>query len=188
MENIEKAEEERVSRKLFLKEVREYAAKQKHTLATTRFTNATWEENCRFREKNPNVRCAYTSPIPLSSHIAPESLLFVLEMNNETNRIMGVGLVQNRPIFGKYAIYTENIYNYFIYFGKWRIGVEDMAPYEREIMKIYEDLCFTGSKHMKRSHGITSFPLSIQYSCSRNIDLMDFICQMFKKRMAQNKI
>lgn len=187
-EDAEKLEEQRIRRKLYMKEVREYGLTLKHTLATTRFTNETWEENCRFREKNLNVKCAYTSPIPLSQNILPESLVFVLEMNNDTNRIMGIGLVKNRPVFEKYVIYKVNNYNRFFYFGKWRIGVEDMTRYEQEVLKIYEDMCFNGPRHMKRGHGITSFPMSLQYTCFPKIHLMEHIRHMFKKRMDQNKI
>lgn len=180
--------EQKLQRKLYLKQLREYKSTLTYTLATTRFTNSTWEENCRFREKNPNVKCAYSSPVPMSRRIPPESLVFILEMNNETNRIMGIGLVKNRPIFEKYAIYQVSNYNRFFYFGKWRIGVEDMNIHEQEIMKLYEAMCFYGKRHMKRGHGIMSFPLSLMYECSSDIDLIGYIRDMFKKRMDQNKI
>jgi hypothetical protein len=188
MSDVEKAEEQRIQRKVFLKEMREYTLTLKHTLATTRFTNSTWEENCRFREINPIVKCAYSSPVPMSAQIPLETLVFVLEMNNDTNRIMGIGLVKNRPVFEKYVIYKVNNYNRFFYFGKWRIGVEDMTRYEQEVLKIYEDLCFSGPRHMKRGHGITTFPASVLYTCSSTIHLIEHIRNMFKKRMDQNKI
>jgi aconitase A len=184
----EQEHEEMVQRKLYLRSLREYKTTLNHTLATTRFTNFTWQENCRFREKNPHVKCAYTSPVPLSQNILPESLIFVLEMNNDTNHIIGIGLIKNHPIFEKYTIYEVNNYNRFFYFGKWRIGVEDMTRYEKEILKLYEAMCFNGSTHMKRGHGITSFPLSLLYLCSADINLIEFVRDMFKKRMDRNKI
>jgi hypothetical protein len=186
--DAETIHEQQVQRKLYLKQLREYGATLKYTLATTRFTNSTWEENCRFREKNPIVQCAYSSPVPLSKKIPPESLVFVLEMNNDTNHILGIGLIKNRPVFEKYVIYEVNNYNRYFYFGKWRIGVEDMTSYEKEMLRLYEAMCFHGSRHMKRGHGITSFPLSLLYMCSSDIDLIGFIRNMFKKRMDQNKI
>lgn len=180
--------DKKVQRKLYLKTLRDFKTTLKHTLATTRFTNATWEENCQFREKNPHVKCAYSSPVPMAKNILLESLVFVLEMNNDTNRIMGIGLVKNRPVFEKYVIYEANGYNLFFYFGKWRIGVEDMTPEEQEMLKLYEFMCFSGKRHMKRGHGITSFPLAILHACYEYVDLIEYIRNMFKKRMDQNKI
>lgn len=187
-EEAEAIHEQTVQRKLYLKTLREFKTTLKYALATTRFTNSTWQENCRFREKNPHVKCAYSSPIPMAQKIPLESLVFILEMNNDTNRIMGIGLVKNRPIFEKYVIYEVHTYNVFFYFGKWRIGVEDMTRHEQEILKLYESMCFNGNRHMKRGHGITSFPLAILNETSKYIDLIEFIRYMFKKRMDQNKI
>ena len=181
-------QEQKVQRKLFLREIREFKSTLKYSLATTRFTNSTWQENCRFREKNPHVKCAYSSPVPMAQKIPLESLVFILEMNNDTNRIMGIGLVKNRPIFEKYVIYEVNAYNLFFYFGKWRIGVEDMTWHEKAILGLYESMCFAGKRHMKRGHGITSFPLSVLHACSEDIDLIEYVRDMFKKRMDQNKI
>jgi hypothetical protein len=105
-------------------------------------------------------------------------------MNNDTNRIMGVGMVRNRPICGKYAVYDNGNYNRFSYIGKWRIDVKDMNSEEREMMKLFEALCFTGVNHLKRGQGITAFPLKLLYKCSPDVDLTDYIRMMFKKRMA----
>jgi hypothetical protein len=65
------------------------------TIASTRFNKQTWDENCSYREKRKLPGCIYCSPLPLSSRISPNSLLFVIEMNNSRNKIEGIGLIHN---------------------------------------------------------------------------------------------
>jgi len=54
-----------------------------YTLATTRFTNKTWNENKKWREKNNWKGCIYGSPLKIGEKIIEESIVFVLEMNND---------------------------------------------------------------------------------------------------------
>jgi hypothetical protein len=75
------------------------------------------------------------------------------------------------------------MYNRYIYHGKHHIARNQMTEYEERIMKVFDILCFTGNKHMKRGQGIKSFPIEMLYKCSRTLDLVSFICEMFKSRM-----
>jgi hypothetical protein len=56
-------------------------------IATTRFSNSTWNENVSFREKYNYKGCIYGSPSQLSCKIDKDAVLFVIEMNNSTNKI-----------------------------------------------------------------------------------------------------
>lgn len=162
--------------------IREFKRQLRTRIITSRFSNETWAENAQFRAKNTQVGCVYCSPTMLSHDIAHESVVFVLEMNNDTNQIMGIGMVRNKPIVGKYALYRNTDYNMFVYIGKMRIAREDMTPEELEIMRFFDTTCFRGERHMKRGCGLTMYPVEILYKCSLVFDLTEFVRCMFKRR------
>ena len=78
-------------------------------LSTTRFNNLTWKENCTYREKHKLKGPIYCAPMKMSETIIIDSLIFVVEMNNEKNQIEGIGLIKNRHIP------TEDRFKYFVY-------------------------------------------------------------------------
>lgn len=175
---------EKQEQKEHRKRLREYRKNMRHTLATTRFTQTTWEENCTSRMINPTAKCIYGTPVQISRQVLMDSNVFVLEMNNDTDKIMGIGLIKNRPIVGKYVVYSRGNYNRYVYAGKHRIDREDMTELEKAILKLLEELCFRGTNHSKRGQGITGFPIKIQYkSAELGLHLMESVCEMFKKRM-----
>jgi hypothetical protein len=182
-EQQEQEQQEREEREL-KKQVRYYGKTIKHTLATTRFNELTWQENASMRSKNPTIKCVYGTPCLISAKIPVDSNLFVLEMNNDSDKIMGVGLIRNHPIAGKYAVYSKGNYNRYVYAGKMRIGREDMDREELEILKLMEALCFRGINHCKRGQGIQAFSMKLQYRCHLlgGIQLTNYVCEMFKKR------
>jgi hypothetical protein len=153
-------------------------------LMTTRFNENTANENSKYRNnKLPNGGCIYGTPTMVSQRIQLESKLFVLEMNNDDNRIIGVGLVLNKPYFNRHKIYSDTNYNRFSYVGKYRIERENMSEDEELIMKIFDKLCFEGSNHMKRGHGLSVFSMKVLYRCRNIIDLVKSVEEMFKKRI-----
>jgi hypothetical protein len=167
------------------KEVIEYRKTMKNVLTTTRFNNKTWSENQQFRDIHSKIGCIYPTPEPNRQEISPETNLFVLEMNNETNQIIGVGLVKNKPIYNKYHVYSDPKYNSFAYLGKHRIDRKSMDKEEERIMKVFDILCFKGFRHMKRLLGLKTFPVDILYKCKQIMDLLEFVSSMFKKRMIE---
>lgn len=161
-----------------------YQKSLKHTLATTRFNDFTWEENCKMRQLNPVAKCIYAAPIQITSRIRFDSNVFVIEMNNQKDQITGIGLIKNHPVAGKYTVHSIPNYNRFVYIGKWRIDREDMTENELDILRLLEAICFRGTNHSKRGQGITALPIKLQYkSCTLGLDLIESICDMFKKRM-----
>lgn len=165
---------------------KEYCASIKTPLVTTRFNTNTWNENIEYRKKHPTLGCVYATPDINSGRIAPESVLFVLEMNNDRNRIMGIGMVRNHAFVKKHRVYSNENYNRYAYVGKNRIDREDMTNEEDTIMRAFDALCFTGARHMKRLQGIKAFPTDMLYKCKSIIDLVDFVRNLFKKRL-ENK-
>lgn len=169
-------------------EVKEYIQSSPHTIMTSRWNEATWEENCNFRKKNPYIGCIYCSPTSISYDISKEATIFVLEMNNDRNQIMGIGLIRNRPVLNKYFVYDNDRYNRFVYTSKTRIDREDMNEEENKVMQVFDILCFTGNTHMKRGQGLKAFPKEMLYKMSHKLDLVKFITTMFKTRASQKNV
>lgn len=162
--------------------INEYKKQLTEFILTSRFNLETWEENKMYRKKK-NIKCIYCAPDPISLKIPLETELYVLEMNNTENRIMGIGLIKNHPIVSKYRVYNTFNYNRYVYVGKTRIDRSEMDDYEEQIMRAFDILCFTGNKHMKRGQGLKCFPIEMIYKILKCIDLIDFIKTMFKKRI-----
>ena len=85
-------------------------------LAVTRFNTQTWNEYIRYREKyNINGAC-YATPVKITEKVLYHSKLYVFEMNNDLNLIMGIGIIVNTHSRGiKHNIY--NNYDYICYYG-----------------------------------------------------------------------
>ena len=162
-----------------------YKKNLRHYILTSRFNTTTWEENSNYRKLNPKIGCIYCSPCPVSINIPNEAMLFVLEMNNDTNKICGIGLILNKPWINKWQVYENGNYNRYSFMGKCRIGREEMTVEEDTIMRVFDILCFTGNRHMKRGQGLTSFPIDMLYKCHKKLDLVEFIRNMFKVRFSK---
>ena len=67
-----------------------------YSVVTTRFNTDTLEANYSYRLRR-NLKCLYCSPIELSPKILYDMPVFVIEMNNSTNKIEGIGLIKNKP-------------------------------------------------------------------------------------------
>ena len=168
----------------------EFRNTRKTVITTTRFNQATWEENVRYREKHPALGCIYPTPVENNTQLAHDTILFVLEMNNDTNRIEGIGLVRNRVFIQKYMVYSNPNYNRYAYLGKYRIDRSEMTKEEDQIMRVFDILCFTGARHLKRLQGIKQFPDDMLYGMLKNatFDMNAFIATMFKRRNTQNSV
>ena len=171
----------------FKQHIMDYKKNLRHYLLTSRFSTKTWCENENYRSTRENMKCIYCSPGPISCNIPNDSIMFILEMNNDTNKIIGIGMVRNHPILNKYSVYSEGNYNRYVFVGKNRIDRNQMCEEEERIMKVFDILCFTGNKHMKRGQGLKLFPIEMLYRCSERLDLVEFICVMFKNRIINVK-
>jgi hypothetical protein len=196
-----KIEQEKLKEKIPRAKILEFQKRNRHSLVTTRFTTETWNQNRKFIDSMKNkYKCVYCAPCPMAKRIVPESIVFVLEMNNDTNEIMGIGMIQNKPNQGK-KIYSDNNYNRCTYFGKYRIDRKEMNQDENNVIIWLEKQCFYGRTHLKRGQGITTFPFSTLYKCfygenkenkentdkeTENTeiqkDVIHFIVEMFKRR------
>ena len=147
------------------------------TIATTRFNNKTWKENVNWREKNKYTGCIYGTPVQIRELFVSNTNIIILEMNNDTNKIIGIGLIKNRLFFDKYyKIYSEQNYNRYTYKGQNRISRESLTEKQEKVIKILDIILFKGKNHLKRGHGITTLP----YSLIKNKKNWNIIIKFFK--------
>jgi len=140
-------------------------------IGVTRFNNQTWCENERWRENNNFTGCIYNTPIKIKDTIPLEITLFIVEMNNETNNIIGIGkIINNTYTDKKYKIYSDNNYNRYTYKGNSYLSRELIInKNEKKLMDVLEKFLFKGYKHMKRGQGITILSIDHQLRFSRYI-------------------
>jgi hypothetical protein len=174
-------------KKKYRKNVANFKKQQEKYLLTSRFNNETVEENKRFRSNHQKVGCIYCAPNKITETIPSNKIMFVLEMNNDINEIIGIGMLRNHSYIQRYNVYTHNNYNRYIYMGKHRIDRKDMTQEELTIMKVFDRLCFTGNHHVKRGQGLKQFPSNMLYNCLSKINLLEFVNDMFKKRIQKEK-
>ena len=159
---------------------------------TTRFSSLTYKENNLYREgimkeKSMTNICIYGTKSRISYEIHGDNkLLFVLEMNNTINKIMGIGIVktvldknQDRKVYSDERL-NKCIYSsvYFVpllrqvhdeksyylddgKFKKWSYDyVEDIHPdFIAYVQDVLEPMCFKGKSHLKRGESFTRFPM-----------------------------
>ena len=56
-------------------------------IGTTRFNNLTWQELIKYKETEKIKGCIYGFPLRLTEHIPVKAHIFIVEMNNEENKI-----------------------------------------------------------------------------------------------------
>jgi hypothetical protein len=135
------------------------------TVCITRYNNATWAERTAWLAANPDYACIYKSPVPIKSDIPYEAPLFVLEMNNDTNQIMGIGRIVNEIRADRsYRIYTDQNYNRYTYLGRQRLdrAVIMQSRANARIIETLERMLFYGGRHAKRGQGIHELPARIR--------------------------
>ena len=125
----------------------------------TRFNNITWEENIRWRERNNFQGCIYNSPVHIKEEIPLMITIYVIEMNNDQNKIMGIGKIINKVYTDRsYRVYEERNYNRYTYRGKIRIDRKDIESNNLPELEKLEKRLFKGKSHLKRGQGITRVP------------------------------
>jgi len=124
-------------------------------IACTRFNKLTYKENLDYRNKNKED-VIYGAALKIRNIYSAGSLIFVAEMNNETNKIEGIGLIKNSLVSDKrHKIYENNEYNRYIYRGKYWLSRNQIENLDNEIIEILDNILFKGKSHLKFRTGIT---------------------------------
>jgi hypothetical protein len=158
------------------------------SLTTTRFNTDTWEQHKRWINDNKWKGSIYGTPIRVKEKI--KRTMIVLEMHNDKNEIMALGLVKNHFIVSdnNYHIYNDRNYNRYIYNSDYRIVLNEfeLLPIEKKIIAIFNTLLFKGACHSKRAQGITEVPSWIMNN--KQIDFLKYFKAIFKRKYKQNDI
>ena len=124
-------------------------------IACTRFNNTTYKENIEYRDKH-DEDVIYGASLKIRHIYSPGSLIFVAEMNNEKNKIEGIGLIKNTQVLDRrHKIYDNSDYNRYIYRGKYWLSREELDKIDTEITDIFDNILFKGKSHLKCRLGIT---------------------------------
>jgi len=146
----------------------------------TRFSNETFGEHEAWMHKYKRTGCVYGTPVQISPRVLPREWMIVIEMNNDTNRVVGVGLIQNTPSSKRYRIHERHSYNRYLYEGQYRILASQMTITERAVMWIMERILFYDAHHMKRGQGISLVPRT--WEVNPAISFTNCLRQMFLSR------
>jgi len=147
---------------------------------TGRFNNETRETNYAYRKKH-NLACIYCCPTQLSTKIHYNAPVFVIEMNNSTNKIEGIGLIKNKPETKKYyKVHSDGNTNRYIYIGNYFLDGKTIQEYDSQLVCILEEILFKGYTHSKRGQGLTLIPEKVlKYDICKGKDLKKEIKDMF---------
>jgi len=127
-------------------------------LLTTRFNNDTYAENLRWRENQMFSGCVYCSSVKTPKHIPQNAGIIVIEMNNTTNNIEGIGILINKIKPDKHVVHADRNYNRYVYKGKIRADRQWLLENNQDLIEKLEILIFKGKDHIKRGVGFTSIP------------------------------
>tara|TARA_Y100000591_G_C21642006_1_gene598371 strand:+ start:26 stop:529 length:504 start_codon:yes stop_codon:yes gene_type:complete len=152
-------------------------------ICVTRFDNKTLEENKIWKQKNNEIGCIYGTPVKISEKISPDEEILVLEMNNSTNKIEGIGIIKNNLLIKdsrkKYRIYSDNNYNRYIYKSNLHIDIYNLNIKEKKIIETLEYLLFKTSKHCKRGNGIQIISKNI---INNKFNYIKFLTDLYEKK------
>jgi hypothetical protein len=115
---------------------------------------------------------------PINS-VPVDAGIFILEMNNNTNEIEGIGIIRNMPTRCEEVglkIYNDDYYNSYFYHGTYHISRKKILEKHENIKPLayLENLIFKGSKHLKRGGNAGCFSLT-NYRIETSLPYSDFV-------------
>jgi hypothetical protein len=127
---------------------------------TTRFNDATFEENTKWRERSEHPGCVYCSPKSMPKAVPADAIILMIEMNNQQNQIAGFGMLINKRKTDRERnlIYADRNYNRYVYRGDIRADRTWLLEHNSDLIEKLEILIFKGKDHIKRGVGFTSIP------------------------------
>ena len=159
-------------------------------ILTTRFSNYGIKENRVWRDEHGlNTSCVYGTPVMITHHVMDDAYAFVIQMNNDKNKVEGIGLIRNKVCEQRYRrIHSDPNLNRYSYEGEYRVDVSQIGHHEddeddeyyKKLIQTLEVLLFKGKRHSKRSIGISRIPNWIKYN-RFDYDFGKALFEMFEK-------
>lgn len=129
-----------------------------YLIASTRFNTDTYKANQEYRQRY-QIPAIYSNAIPISEKYPPNATTFVVEMNNTTNQIEGIGKIRNQPHYREmkriYGDVRHAEYNAYIYKGTRWVSAKTIQDNDPNLLTIFNHLLFKKKTHMKRQAGIS---------------------------------
>jgi hypothetical protein len=159
------------------------------SVVTGRFNSETIIPNYEYRKRH-NLKCIYCCPSRLSPKIPHESLVFVIEMNNTTNMIEGIGLIKNKFDLTKYyKVHSDPNSNRYIYIGNYFMDRKTIYDINSQLVDILEQILFKGKTHSKRGSGLTTIPEKVlKLDICKDINIKNEIKQIFIRCFSSENI
>jgi hypothetical protein len=157
-------------------------------IASTRFSTDTWNENIEYKDKHEIRGTIYCQRIRIKESVPIGAPMYVVEMNNTTNTIFGVGLIKNLVSDDRYyKVYSSRDFNRHIYRGEYRLDRDEMLEMNSKVVDCFEQICFKGKTHLKRLPGISviSDKLLTSPRCE-NVNLKKELRAMFLQKYKTN--
>lgn len=140
-----------------------------YDIYTTRYTTQTYFQNQRFKESIKWTGSLYSTMLTFPQN-TPDKMLFILDMNNTTNKIVGIGILLNKLSKDQSInIYDNHSFNNCIYKSKYYIQLIDIherGKYQNFAEQSWIDFIenefvtklFYGKGHSKRGGSFMCFP------------------------------
>ncbi len=159
------------------------------TVVTGRFNSETLISNYEYRRRR-DFKCMYCCPSKLSPKIQYNTLVFVIEMNNSTNMIEGIGLIKNKPETEKYyKVHSDGNTNRYIYIGNYFINRKTIEDFNPQLVQILEQVLFKGKTHSKRGSGLTIIPEKVlKLDVCKDINIKKDIKDIFLNTFSSENI
>jgi len=185
MISSQKELEDKLKKREENKHIKSFKTTLKTHILTSRFNTVTRNQNDIYRNKYWQNGCIYCAPVLVNKEIPQGAKLIVLEMDNDKNQIFAVGLLTNKPFTSRFSVYEDHNYNRYNYTGRYRIKREECTEEEEAILQMLDFMCFKGNQHMKRGQGLTAFPVKTLWKLSKDLNLTEFLENMFQTRFAK---
>ena len=131
-------------------------------IGTVRFNNSTYLENLDWKQRKNHKGCAYGLDKPICKNVPPGKSIYIIEMNNDINKIMGIGKIKNQINYSNRSrMYKEECFNQYIYKSPYFISRNDIMKTKRipqVVLRFLENILFYGHKHFKRGQGCLILP------------------------------
>ena len=142
---------------------------RKFDIYTTRFNSHTYMLNQRYKENHEISGSLYSTMLPFPKNTIDEKYLFILDMNNTTNQIMGIGFLKNCLAKDQNLhIYDDPAFNNYIYKSLFYISIHENTEFESSWNEFIETefnrRLFYGKTHLKRGGSFSRFPMKTMKS------------------------
>ena len=141
------------------------------------------DEVQRWKDMKKWEGCVYSVPKPIAKCIRKRKYIFVIEMNNNTNKIEGIGFIRNIDNLGRNTgIHHDMKYNLYNYNSSFHVGFKDMCKKDNgNYIEFLTRLLFYGRSHYKRGPGIITVSPSRFNTLDYYHKTIDYFKSLFPK-------